>query len=405
MKKREIQFNLHDLNFILTFSGFAFFTSVTETIPSVVYRAFALLIALLCIIINIRQRLNLPKVTIVLLCLVLLLDIKSTLHLFLETPPALIGSRNFSLLFIYGVTLIPTYAFLVGYREIHWKSTLFLIELILFFTITKGYFSSLEITDEMRISLNSRQSTLAFGDNSSYLLILSLCLLKFSSEVKHSFMKWLWRCFLIGAIIMAVLGLARAGSRGPFVSALVGLIFFFFSLKIRGQLGSVLATLFLIITLGITPYTVEQFAPVLYSRVNKTVKEGDLSGRDVLFREAIQKIEEKPIIGSNPIILEPDSFTSCHNGYLVVGVGLGVLGLILYVCIVIWVLLTLFRRRSSLIKTELLFIASMAFVSSTRAMSGSDIMTTANYAMCMFAATVLASDSSHLTKTKQLFIH
>ena len=397
MRQSKIPFNIYDLNFILTFAGFAIFTSISNSIPSILYRALALAVAILCIIISPSSRSKYPIVTQMLLWLMILLDLKTAFHLLFEAQ-SFIESRNLAILFIFGVTLIPVYAFLVGFNKIHWKSTLVILEVLLFITIIKGYTSSLSETDFMRMALNERQSTLAFGDNSCYLFILSICLLKDSVVSGSDMKRWLWRFFLIVAIIISVLGMARAASRGPVVAAVVGLFFILFSSKLNNQIKFIAIALLIIIYGGVSPQTLEKVAPVLYSRMSNTILEGDSSGRDILFATAVNQIENHPVLGTNPIILGEGGFTSCHNGYLVVGVGLGVLGFVFYVSFVLWLLLTLFRHRYDNFNYAHMFIATMAFVTSTRAMTGFDLMSNPDYSMCILAATILASSYSKSAK-------
>lgn len=391
MKKKEITFNIHDLNFILTFAGFAIFTSLTDAVSSIAYRAVALFIAFLCFQNTGYKIGKLPTAVKVLLILMILLDVKTAFHLMTETGYSLQQSRNLALLFIFGVTLIPVLAFVSGYRKIHWKSTLVILEFFLFFTIIRGYVSSLDMMDVGRMSLNARQSTLAFGDNSGYLLILSVCLLKYSKMITAKTKRQLWQSFLSLAIVFSILGLARAGSRGPFVAALMGLLFVFITMRLHRQFNTFLLAALFVGAFGITTQTLERFAPVLFSRMEATIDEGDTSGRDVLFAHAIDKIVESPIAGGNPVIVLNDGFTTYHNGYLDVGVGLGILGFMVYVCLSLWILIRLIKKRHNFYSPELIFASGMYFLSATRAMTGASLVSNPNYALSIVLACIVAT--------------
>ena len=388
---KNIKFNIHDLNFILTFAGFAIFTSITDTISSVVYRAFALLVAFLCFAIQRFKLPKLPKALKVLLLITILLDLKTSYHLLIDDTP-FVESINLAILFIYGVTLIPVLAFISGYQKINWRSMLVVLELLLFYTIFKGYVVSLEETEDIRMSLNLRQSTLAFGDNSGYLLLLSFCLFKYSSAmIVGNFKRCIWRIFLIVAIVISVLGLARAGSRGPMVAAVMGLVFLFLTLHLLRQFNTLILTIIIIAMFNITTQTLERFAPVLFSRMMLTIEEGDISGREILYEHAIQLVKEKPVVGGNPIILLNDGFTSYHNGYLDVGVGLGWLGFAFYVLLSVWIAIRLITRRHNISNTPQLFCAAMFFLSATRAMTGATLLSNPNYALSIACACILAA--------------
>lgn len=391
MKKRKVPFNIHDLNFILTFAGFAIFTSITDTIPSVVYRAFALVVALLCIA---YQKFKLPKLPIalkVLLLFVVILDIKISLHLLLDSSIVFKESRNLALLFIYGITLIPVLAFVFGYKRINWRTTLVVLELLLFFTILRGYMMSLDVVEEGRMSLNVRQSTLAFGDNSGYLFLLSICLLNYSAAMVTEKSKLLlWRVFLVTAMVISIFGLARAGSRGPFVATVMAFLFVIVTLKIKKQVSVLLFFVIFVGVFEITNKTLEQFAPVLFARMTNTIEEGDTSGRDVLFEQAIQKMEESPIMGGNPIILGRDSMTSYHNGFLDVGVCLGYAGFFFYICFSLWMVYTIFTNRHLIKSLSVLFLSGMYFFSVTRTMSGAGLVMNPNFLLSVVCACIIS---------------
>lgn len=385
-----LKFNIHDLNFILTFAGFAIFTSITDTLSSVVYRAFALIVAVLCIHVSGYRFRHLPMVLKLFLGLMVIVDLKTGFHLISETT-AYTDSRNLALLFIFGVTLVPVLAFAAGYCKIHWQRCLVVLEVLLVFTILMGYTSSLSIDDSVRMSLNARQSTLAFGDNSGYLFLLSICLLNYSQSIVRRQWLWVWKIFLILALILSVLGMARAGSRGPVISALMGGLFILVTLRLKKQFNVSLIIIAFVAVFGITTATLERFAPVLYSRMSSTIDEGDMSGRDVLFAQAIQKISDNPISGDNPVIVLSDGFTSCHNGYLDVGVCLGIFGFIFYVSLSIWILISLITHRSRIQTMPQLFLSAMFFLSATRAMTGANFVSNPNYALCIACACVVVS--------------
>lgn len=392
----HFKLNIHDLNFILTFSGFAIFTSFFADVSSIVYRAFALLVALLCLLKSSFKLADIPTLVKVLLAFIIILDLKIAYHLLFDISIIYIPAKRMALLFVFGVTLIPVLAFSAGYKHIHWKSVLVVLELLLFITILKSYLSTIDEMDAVRMALNNRQSTIAYGDNSSYLFILSLCLLRCPSEMKNRLVRSFWVFFLICGTILGLIGMIRAGSRGPVISAVMGLAFYFVSLKFRKQMGFLATSVFLIAFFGISTVTLEKVAPVLFSRMYNAIEEGDTSGRDILFREAIAKIKDNPIEGDNPIILSNNGqFTTCHNGYLTVGVCLGVLGLFFYVMLTIWIAIRLILCRVNINSSEGFFIASMYFLSITRAMTGADIASNPNYAVMIVAASILISKAKY----------
>lgn len=391
--KTKIKFNIHDLNFILTFAGFAFFTSITDSIPSIYYRAVAFLLAIVCLLTRMFRSDSLPGILRFFLLFAIILDIKVAYCLFADSSVVFASARNMALLFIFCITLIPGIAISVAYKHIHWRTVLISLFFMLLFVILKGYISSLDNEELTRMALNKRQSTLAFGDNSGYLLVLSISLLLFIKNISNKIVKYLWMSILLLGVVLSVLGLVRAGSRGPFISALMGVSFIIISLKVYKQLNLFIVVFFIISVFNITTVSLEKFAPVLFTRLANTIEEGDSSGRDVLFAKAARIMKENPVQGGNPVILTGKSeFTTYHNGYLDVGIGLGILGFTVYVMLNLWIVFNLLIHRSKLEAPERLFIGSQFFLSATRAMTGATIISGPNYILSIICALILVSN-------------
>ncbi len=394
MKQSKVPFNIHDLNFVLTFVGFAFFTSFFSFIPSVTYRAFALGVALICLLSNRLHLGHLSGALKAFLIVFILMACKTTAHLLLEWQP-FIQTRNLVLLFIWGVTLLPVIAFISGHEKIHWDLVVVILEILLVALILKGLLSSAAITDDVRISLNNRQSTLAFGDNAGYLSVLSCCLFRKISRIKNKLLRLLVSVLLIGAFVLGVLGMARAASRGPVVAGIVGCSFVFFTLRFSKKLVGIITAIIVISLGGITIASIERLAPVLFLRMSNTINEGDMSGREVLFEQAIEQIKAHPITGNNPVILYSSGFTSCHNGYLEVGVGLGIFGFAAFVVLNLWILFVFIRNRRNIIELKQLLFSSMFFLSATRAMTGASLLDNPNYTVCIAGACIVSSTLFH----------
>ena len=171
----------------------------------------------------------------------------------------------------------------------------------------------------------------------------------------------------------------------------MGLVFLFLTLHLLRQFNTLILTIIIIAMFNITTQTLERFAPVLFSRMMLTIEEGDISGREILYEHAIQLVKEKPVVGGNPIILLNDGFTSYHNGYLDVGVGLGWLGFAFYVLLSVWIAIRLITRRHNISNTPQLFCAAMFFLSATRAMTGATLLSNPNYALSIACACILAA--------------
>lgn len=123
----------------------------------------------------------------------------------------------------------------------------------------------------------------------------------------------------------------------------------------------------------------ESFAPALVQRFTETVEDGDLGNRDILFDRALQNFSEGAnwLIGINPYYLELKEFSSCHNMYLEMLVGTGVIGFIFFIYSTLGLGAKGFMNRYKLTQMpEVYFLFALLFFNIARGMSG--IMVIAN---------------------------
>ncbi len=333
--------NIFDINLILIFAGFPLFTTfVDNSLGSIAYRGVAMLIGLFCII---RSKLHINnfsknKSLILFFLLYSLLTLKTVYELYLgeDAYTPFTNSRRLVMLFCFGIGWIPFLGAICSFDKIHKKTVAYSILFILLFVVGSGVIHRDDnVVHEIgRLGMNARQGSLAFGDNAAYLAIVSACFIKFRKSVKS----WIYVVSFAG-LILGIYGCAIAASRGPFISMVAGLFFIFLTLKYSRKI-TVLILFFIFIITGTLSYKIiEQVSPVLANRLDSTIETGDSSGRDVIFSEAFQHINENPILGSNPIILEPESFTGYHNIYLQFGVGLGIFGFLIFIGFILSILI------------------------------------------------------------------
>ena len=404
MKKEitKIRFNIFDLNFILSFAGFAIFTTFAESVSSIAYRAVALGVALLCFVGSGIHYNKLPNKAKWLLWFIVLLHIKSYFFCIASTNYIF----NFALVYMFGVVLVPFLAFVFSYRKINWDIVLPILAVLLILTIFQGIISAMSADTLERVELNSRQSTLAFGDNSSYLFVIGITILKSATKKSNNWGFVFTQFLAVVAVIISIYGIAKAGSRGPLMAAVMAGLFILLTLKTHKGITVVVIAIMIANFSGLTSKSLENFAPVLFSRMNSTMEEGDMSGRDILYKEAIEKILDNPLIGDNPIILlgNGEEFTSYHNGYLDIGVGLGIIGFALYVYLNIWIILKLFSYRHQLFRHKQIFLSTMFFLSATRAMSGASLLSNTNYAISLLSAIMIIYELERKQQIKRLIL-
>lgn len=379
---KALKLSLYDINVILIFAGFPFITSFSDYIPSILYRALALGVSLICLWQS-RFRIGTNNSLIngylwILFLMILKVTWGMTLGEFSMYPNDNVRTLIFS--FSYGVVLFPLFAFISSYDRINWHSCFLIIQIMLLLCIGLGLFSYTgELTTDGRANMNARQSTLAFGDNSVYLFLLSSCLYWYRNEINLNnevIIKII--CFL--GIILGIYGVMKAGSRGPLLSGIAGISFFFFKLKRKVKIRIVLLCMLLIILIGgFIISWIKDIAPILYDRTMASIETGDLSGRDVLFISALNIFFDNLLFGATPLVLTYDSYSSFHNCYLDVAVGLGVFGFIYFIRLNYIIISAFLKCKYK--NLTFYVIGSLFFCNAARALSGIHMIDNAFYSL------------------------
>ncbi|NBL00483.1 MAG: hypothetical protein EOM50_21265, partial [Erysipelotrichia bacterium] len=241
MKLAQKILNLNELNFILIMVGFQMITTFLPFFPSVLYRGVALGVALLCVLFTKKTLLAFNKPAKLFMLIFLLMIVRCTYQVLFTTDRLYYPeASNMVLLFMYGITLLPVLAFLYGHDNIRWNRIIWILFFLCLIIIFYGVMFSASVNEGSgRMQLNERQSTLAFGDTSAFLLIISSALLmRFKQKNRFA---WLLKGCLVVGIILAIVGIARAASRGPLVAGLIGMLFIVEALPIKKKLMVVAA--------------------------------------------------------------------------------------------------------------------------------------------------------------------
>lgn len=188
---------------------------------------------------------------------------------------------------------------------------------------------SIEAVEAGRISGNRALNTISFGHSCLTCFIFLLCYYRtstYSKIIKYS---------LLGIMIISILFMLKAGSRGPLVTLVV--IFGLFLIGKQKRKTTAIAVFLIIIAVIALFYMqiltfISHFAPTLTERMLRTITENDTSGRDLLYANAIELFLRNPIIGSQ-YITEYGIYS--HNMILDAFMGLGIIGgfTIIYLCV------------------------------------------------------------------------
>lgn len=394
MLLRKSKFNTWDLNFVLLVIGFPFFTMlISDSTASIAYRGFALLVAIICLS---RTGIHLPKNKLISIFLfVLLVDsIMSIYGLFFgeyASSPWMQVKVQF-VLFNVGIVWVPLLAFICGFERINWRTSCLVCFWLLFYTILSANINTTATEAMLDGRYNmGRISTLGFGDNGSYLVLLSAALIVCKKLWRHKH-KMFWSVVLYAGIAIGIFGVAKAGSRGPFLGLIAGLLFLCICLKAKDR--AVLFSLVLVLSLcGIfSKPMMENFAPALYNRMMMTIEDHDTSGRDELFENAIEKFEEHPLWGANPVEISPTQFTSVHNVYLEILVASGIIIFIIFAITWLIIIKNAIINRHLLLKNPgYLFIALLFWFNCARGFSGIQLTTNPLYSMAFVGLAIIIS--------------
>lgn len=404
---RKLKFNIWDLNFVLLVVGFPFFTMlISDAVASVAFRGFTLLVSIICLY---KTGVRIPKNKLIYIFLITLLvdSIQSNYGLFFgeyESSPFIDVKIQF-LAFNVGVVWIPLLAFVSGFERINWRSSCLVTFCLLFYTIFVADLntSSAEVSNDGRYNMG-RISTLGFGDNGAYLVLLSVALIVCRKYWLYKYKKF-WILALIAGIAVGVFGVAKAGSRGPFLGLVTGLIFLCICLKKRER--AILASLvFLLGLFGIfSSPVIQSFAPALYNRMNLTIEEHDMGGRDVLFEEAIDKFIDHPILGSNPVEISANEFSGVHNVYLEVLIATGFILFVLFIGVVLFAVKGSIKKRWLLLRNPgYLFLALMFWFNCARGISGIQFATNAIYNMVFVGLLLILTYGTRLRRDRRIVL-
>jgi O-antigen ligase len=327
------------LNFVLMFIGYQLATSLflpvssdiegisrTVTVP---YRAFALLVSLIVILLNYRNKIGQFHLAIKVL---LFFWIALIIRIFYDTNVRFdIYLKDTSQLwfYVFGIVLPAMYSVIKSYRAIDLNKALKWVYLGTVITLILSLFNNSALLMEAseitgRAEGNLALNTISFGHLGTMGFILSLFLL---SRQRVSVIK---RIFIIFVMLLSFFIMLRAGSRSPVLALAVVLIFWLFARGKNLVLGiSITAVTILLIFVFMDPILsfMGNISPVIEARLRASIYEGESSGRDPLYNFAFQAFLEKPLVGSQFAIFNKfGGFSYSHNIILDALMGLGLFG-------------------------------------------------------------------------------
>lgn len=309
------------------------------TVP---YRAFALGISLIVLLLNWRK----PTKTGVPLKLYfffwLMLILRIFYDLFIRTDVHVNSSNARELIiYVFCVCLIPSLSAYKSLSSISLEKAFKFILwgyaiLIPLFYYNNPLLFSIGSTD-YRLSGNIAMNTIAFGHYGVTLTLLSFFWGKNTNINWEVYLSYFF--MLIGVFVML-----RAGSRGPLVALFTCFIFYYIS---RQKTSNSAVIIFLSIVAFIYAISdlifdaIRAISPILAERLTLSGRYTELeefsNGRSSLYDQAIEKFYDSPIFGESFAIINSDgSFIYSHNMVLDAFMALGLLGGIMFIIILLY---------------------------------------------------------------------
>lgn len=388
-----------ELNVVLLFCGFSFFTTVVYgddlesgskgNLLSIIYRVLACVLSVFCIYKGEGvPTLKMLKGALLPYSLVaLMMTIRLVYDLFISMDSHTWSSNtklmNCSMFFC--TVIVSNLSVVCTFRMLDWEKIMKMVFCTLLYINIMGLISSWGMSE--RLALNSHQSTLAYGANGAYLTIVSVAYLAIKwYDIQK---KWI-KLILVFGLVLGVVSVFRAASRGPLFGLLLAL-------------AAIVATKrnILYIIIGVTAISmmlgkvidlyIKANASIMYVRVMDTLEKGDTSGRTVLYAKAIGYLKEFPLTGAVFSIREGiGGACGPHNYVLHVAMASGVLGLTLilicYFC--------LFRdslRLKNINTVESRFFVGTCFYFFIRTMTGVNFYSSFDFVFVMVCVSLYPS--------------
>lgn len=212
----------------------------------------------------------------------------------------------------------------------------FLLGILAFFGV------GVKINEEMRMSI--------FGDNQNiigYRMVYSAIIL-LTALLMNNFNNW-QKVAVIAMLPSIILTMISSGSRGAFITFVLCVALLILMYRTRFYIQKIMI---LILTSLVGGYfiTYVMSTESLGNRLNKANESGDLSERDIIWREVMDIIQDHPVFGvgltgyAEKINVIVDGIVkSPHNVFLEITVYTGVIGLVIFLFFLIKLLIISYK--------------------------------------------------------------
>ena len=364
---------LSSLNLLLLFIGVQFVTSFflvgiedsslssKVTIP---YRLFVLILSLYLIFIK-KQKTKISKLFVLWILFLSLFTLRICWDFYTNKVNYFDKNKVLSYIFLINFPIIYSLKSSIYYLD--FDKVLKYIYLLSIFTVlfiiytNPSVFSIMNIIDQ-RLGGSIAFSTITFGHFCCTICLLSVY--NFIYRDKNS------REYLISILvfIFCLFCLVKSGSRGPILSLILVCVFMFLinAKNFISLLRRVFYVCFLtFVLLYFFLQILKIISPYLEQRLRSSIENGDLGGREKYYQLAFDYISNNFLIGKQFMLKFGElDFDYTHNIFLDITIGIGLIGLLLFLYILIIVFKNInyiFKNEKSLVWLCLIFLQYFTF--------------------------------------------
>ena len=239
------------------------------------------------------------------------------------------------------------------------------------------------VRGEGNIALNS----ISFGHTCVTLFVIFLSWMVYQNK-----RKWVGIIIGGGLLVLSFVLMLRVASRGPLVTFVVVILFFLFC-RTKNKLMGLIISLTLILLVWFNISTIFEWlgtiSPMMEQRMAAAIFEDDSSGRNILYREAINVFLQNPILGKQFVLY--NGFYS-HNSILDVMMGLGFFGALVWVYLLSKNIKLGYYNVASLSSLMTISLLSVQFI--IKGLFSGAMYTQSDLAVCMLIVLATTTNSA-----------
>lgn len=247
--------------------------------------------------------------------------------------------------------------------------------------------------------MTRERSNVAMGSLNLGYSCVTCFIIFFSWLVSHKNGKRIWKIIVVFFMLVSIVVMLRAASRGPFVTFVAILLFYGFSKMKNKAFGTLIILsigLLVWVNMSIILEWLGNISPLMEQRMAASIYEEDSSGRDNLYANAIEIFLQNPIIGKQ-FVLDTGFYT--HNSILDVMIGLGSVGALVWLSM-IWNDFK-YSYQNIVNKSSLMIISLISVSSVLKSFFSGAIYYDHKLVICLMLLFIMSGREEHIKSSMQ----